>query len=41
MSGMTISEFAQRAAADTRRRLVEGEAFTVENEESLPDSATP
>ncbi len=38
---LTISEFAQRAAGDTRRRLVEGPAFTVENEGELPDSSTP
>lgn len=38
---MTIDQFAQRAAGETRRRLVEGEAFTVVDEESLPDSATP
>ena len=38
---MTISQFAQRAAAETRRELVEGPAFTVVDEEDLPDGATP
>ena len=38
---MTISQFAQRAAGETRRELVEGDAFTVVDEEDLPDGATP
>lgn len=38
---LTISQFAQRAAGQTRRRLVEGDAFTVVDEEELPDSSTP
>lgn len=38
---LTISEFAQRAAGETRRRLLEGPAFTVEDEDKLPDSSTP
>ena len=38
---MTISQFAQRAADETRRELVEGDAFTVVDEEDLPDGATP
>jgi len=39
--GLTITEFANRAAQGVRRRLVEGEAFEVENDEDLPDDATP
>lgn len=38
---LTISEFAQRASGETRRRLLDGPAFTVENEEELPNAATP
>jgi len=38
---MTIDEFARLAAGETRRRLVEGPAFTVEDEEELPEASTP
>ena len=40
-NSLTVDQFAQRAAAETRRRLLETEATEVEDEESLPDSATP
>jgi len=41
MTGLTVDQFAARASQNVRRRLIEGDAFTVENEEDLPDSATP
>jgi len=41
MNKLTISQFAQRAGAETRRRLVEGDAFTVVDEEELPEASVP
>ena len=41
MSDLTISQFAQRAAGETRLQLLEGDAFTVVDEDELPDSSTP
>lgn len=41
MSKLTVSEFAQRAAGNVSRELLDTEASEVENEEELPDSATP
>jgi len=41
MSDLTISEFAQRAAGEVSRELLDTEATEVEDEENLPDSAIP
>ena len=41
MSDLTISQFAQRVAGETQRRLLEGDAFTVVDEDELPDDSTP
>jgi hypothetical protein len=38
---MTIDDFARRASQNVRRRLLEGEAFEVEDSDQLPDASTP
>lgn len=41
MSDLTVSEFAQRAAGEVSRELLETEATEVEDKENLPESAIP
>lgn len=41
MSDLTISEFAQRAAGEVSRELLDTEATEVVDTENLPDSAIP
>ena len=41
MDDLSVGQFAARAAQQVHRELVEGDAFTVEDEEDLPDDALP
>ena len=41
MTGLTVSEFAQRAAGEVSRELLDTEATEVEDKENLPEAAIP
>jgi len=41
MSDLTVSEFAQRAAGEVSRELLDTEATEVEDTENLPEAAIP